>query len=182
VVASGTAGVTYSDVQGGYAGTADLNLDPLFVNAAAGDYHLGPLSPCIDAGKPTSDFSLEPEPDGGRINMGAYGNTAEAETKGWIYIDAYHIVRKTRVGRTLFEYDLTTTVRNASAQNGCASTCGPNSSEGTANAVIVTVRSEVFVSPPPSVACRRTVPAVAVQDAATFAVTVPAVGTTANTS
>jgi hypothetical protein len=109
--------VTYSDVQGGYAGTADLNLDPLFVNAAAGDYHLGPLSPCIDAGKPTSDFSLEPEPDGGRINMGAYGNTPQAETKGWIYIDGYGIARKTRVGRTIFEYDLTTTVRNASTQN-----------------------------------------------------------------
>jgi len=114
---SATAVVRYSDVQGSYAGTGNLNLNPLFVNAAAGNYHLAPLSPCIDAGDPASDFSLEPEPDGGRINMGAYGNTAEAETKGWIYIDAYHIVRKTRVGRTLFEYDLTTTVRNASAQN-----------------------------------------------------------------
>lgn len=35
-------------------------------------------SPCIDAGDPASGFSLEPSPNGGRINMGAYGNTAEA--------------------------------------------------------------------------------------------------------
>ena len=115
-VSSSTPVVRYCDVQGGYTGTGNLNLDPLFINAVAGDYHLGPLSPCIDAGDPASDFSLEPEPDGGRINMGAYGNTPEPETKGWIYIDAYNIVRKTRVGRTLFEYDLTTTVRNASSQ------------------------------------------------------------------
>jgi parallel beta-helix repeat protein len=116
LVDSGAPTVRYSDVQGGCAGTGNLNLNPLFVNAVGGDFHLGPLSPCIDAGDPASDFSLEPEPDGGRINMGAYGNTPEAETKGWIYIDAYHIARKTRVGRTLFEYDLTTTVRNASSQ------------------------------------------------------------------
>ena len=116
LVDSGAPTVRYSDVQGSYAGTGNLNRDPLFVNAAAADYHLAPLSPCIDAGDPASDFSLEPEPDGGRINMGAYGNTPQAETKGWIYVEAYHIVRKTRVGRTLFEYDLTTTVRNASSQ------------------------------------------------------------------
>jgi fibronectin-binding autotransporter adhesin len=35
-------------------------------------------SPCIDAGDPASDFSREPIRNGGRINMGAYGNTAEA--------------------------------------------------------------------------------------------------------
>jgi len=35
-------------------------------------------SPCIDAGDPGSDYSLEPAPNGGRINMGAYGNTQYA--------------------------------------------------------------------------------------------------------
>lgn len=35
-------------------------------------------SPCIDAGAPADDYSLEPQPNGGRINMGAYGNTLEA--------------------------------------------------------------------------------------------------------
>ena len=35
-------------------------------------------SPSIDAANPDDDFSLEPEPNGGQLNMGAYGNTAVA--------------------------------------------------------------------------------------------------------
>jgi predicted outer membrane repeat protein len=35
-------------------------------------------SPCIDAGDPKSPIGLEPFPNGGIINMGAYGGTAEA--------------------------------------------------------------------------------------------------------
>jgi len=35
-------------------------------------------SPCIDAGDPNSDCSLEPAPNGDCINIGAYGNTAQA--------------------------------------------------------------------------------------------------------
>jgi hypothetical protein len=35
-------------------------------------------SPCIDAGDPASACGNEPIPNGGRINMGAYGNTAQA--------------------------------------------------------------------------------------------------------
>jgi predicted outer membrane repeat protein len=40
-----------NDVEGGLAsGVGNINADPMFVNAAAGDYHLAPGSPCIDAG------------------------------------------------------------------------------------------------------------------------------------
>ena len=35
-------------------------------------------SPCIDAGDPHSPIGLEPFPNGGIINIGAYGGTAEA--------------------------------------------------------------------------------------------------------
>jgi hypothetical protein len=35
-------------------------------------------SPCIDAGDPNSPIGQEPFPNGGRVNMGAYGGTAEA--------------------------------------------------------------------------------------------------------
>ena len=35
-------------------------------------------SPCIDAGDPASAYAREPQPNGRRINLGAYGNTAEA--------------------------------------------------------------------------------------------------------
>ncbi len=35
-------------------------------------------SPCIDAGDPNNPVADEPEPNGGIVNMGAYGGTAEA--------------------------------------------------------------------------------------------------------
>ncbi len=41
--------IGFSDVQGGFAGPLVINLDPQFVNAAAGDFHLQVTSPCIDA-------------------------------------------------------------------------------------------------------------------------------------
>lgn len=69
--------------------------DPLFADAAGGDYHLrsergrywpehdlwvldAVTSPCIDGGDPNDDASLERRPNGGKVNMGAYGGTAFA--------------------------------------------------------------------------------------------------------
>jgi hypothetical protein len=73
-------------------GTPDDLSDDFWVD---GDYHLKSqagrwnpqsgswvvddvTSPCIDAGDPDSPIGLEPFPNGGRINMGAYGGTAQA--------------------------------------------------------------------------------------------------------
>jgi hypothetical protein len=91
--------VSYSDIQQGWAGTGNFSKDPLFANPTAGDYHEQSTagrwdpaanggaggwvmdavnSPVIDAGDPASDYSLEPAPNGGRINMGVYGDTAQA--------------------------------------------------------------------------------------------------------
>jgi hypothetical protein len=77
-MSSETPLVTYSDVQGGHPGQGNIDADPLFLDAANDDYHLLPGSPAIDAGDPNSDYSNEPWPNGGRVNMGAYGNTKEA--------------------------------------------------------------------------------------------------------
>ncbi len=55
-----------------------LSLPPMFVDPQNGDFHLSPGSPCIDAGKELSDYASEPEPNGCRVNIGAYGNTPEA--------------------------------------------------------------------------------------------------------
>ena len=49
-------------------------------------------SPCIDAGDPTSDYSLEPLPNGSVINMGAYGGSVEA-SKEHIPFGTMFIVR-----------------------------------------------------------------------------------------
>ncbi len=73
-------------------GTLDDRNDDFWVD---GDYHLksqagrwdtktqrwvqdAVTSPCVDTGDPTSPIGHEPFPNGGRINMGAYGGTAEA--------------------------------------------------------------------------------------------------------
>ena len=75
----------------------NISLDPLFYDAANGDVHLkstggrwngagwsfdGVDSPCIDAGKPATAYANEPVPNGGRVNMGAYGNTVQASRTG----------------------------------------------------------------------------------------------------
>jgi parallel beta-helix repeat protein len=73
----------------------NISKNPLFASLAGGDYHekskggrWNPKtnawvkdtvhSPCIDKGAPSSAFGKEPSPNGGRINMGAYGNTSKA--------------------------------------------------------------------------------------------------------
>ncbi len=73
---------TYSCISDGDPGEGNMPFYPHFVDPDGGDYGLLPWSPCIDAGDPSSPFSLEPEPNGGRINMGAYGNTPFAQSVG----------------------------------------------------------------------------------------------------
>jgi hypothetical protein len=77
----GTVTVTYSDIQGGYAGDGNINQNPHFVDAAGGLLALRPTSPCIDAGAgrgfATWDLDLNPrlmDGDGGGavVDMGAY--------------------------------------------------------------------------------------------------------------
>jgi hypothetical protein len=55
-----------------------FTITPGFVDAADHNFHLTNNSPCIDTGKPGDDYCAEPEPNGCRINMGAYGGTSEA--------------------------------------------------------------------------------------------------------
>ena len=56
----------------------------MFIDISSGnevnhDYRLQTGSPAIDAGDPNDNYSIEPSPNGGRINVGAYGNTADAQ-------------------------------------------------------------------------------------------------------
>lgn len=47
---SSTIDISYSDIQGGWTGTNNIDIDPQFVSPAAGDYHLLWNSPCRDVG------------------------------------------------------------------------------------------------------------------------------------
>ncbi len=107
-----SAAVSFSDIQGGYAGIGNMDKDPRFVREGGwvdngtpqdagddfwrgGDYHLmsqagrwdpensvwvedDVTSPCIDGGDPMSDWTQECDPNGERINIGAYGGTRQA--------------------------------------------------------------------------------------------------------
>jgi hypothetical protein len=72
--------VTYSIVQGGYSGAGNINLNPLFVDAANGNLRLQTCSPAINAGSNaavpgdvTTDLDGNPRfYDGGIVDMGAY--------------------------------------------------------------------------------------------------------------
>ncbi len=95
--------ISYNDIWGNDSGsclnatldTGNISIDPLFADPENWDFHLkseyGRWDPvqkqwvydsvtslCIDAGDPTDDYSNEPEPNGDRVNIGAYGNTSEA--------------------------------------------------------------------------------------------------------
>ena len=80
-----------------------IQVDPLFADPANGDYHLKSIygrwkagadgeagewvtddvtSPCIDAGDPAAECINEPMPNGGVVNLGAYGNTIYASLSG----------------------------------------------------------------------------------------------------
>ena len=75
------------------AGVGDFIRDPLFADYSGHDYHLQSAagrwsegvwvidavdSPGIDAGDPCDPVGMEPVPNGGRMNIGAYGGTAQA--------------------------------------------------------------------------------------------------------
>jgi len=59
-------------------GTGNLgggDFDPYFIDLASGDLRVEQYSQTIDAASPSSPYSAEPEPNGGRANQGAYGNS-----------------------------------------------------------------------------------------------------------
>jgi hypothetical protein len=78
IVRSGlaTTSATYSDIQGGFTGTGNINSDPLFVNPGLGNFHIPSTSPCKDTGTstgaPPADLEGYPRPYNGLFDMGAY--------------------------------------------------------------------------------------------------------------
>jgi hypothetical protein len=62
-----------------------------FVDAAAGDLHLIAGAAGVDAGDPGTPFFTEPGPNGGRVDIGAYGNTVEATTSAAPLVQVIHL-------------------------------------------------------------------------------------------
>ena len=90
----------YSCIEETGAGEGNISADPLFADANNGDYHLlsergryrestdewildEVSSPAIDGGDPYASLGAERSPNGGRINMGAYGGTTQASRSEW---------------------------------------------------------------------------------------------------
>ncbi len=98
MVAEDEYDLRYNDIQGGPKGEEEegnIDVDPLFANPVRRDYHLKSqagrwdpaseswvmdevTSPCIDVGNPETEIGDEPDPNGGRVNMGAHGGTTQA--------------------------------------------------------------------------------------------------------
>ncbi len=131
--------VEYSCIENGYAGTGNITDDPLMENPFAGEYQLlseegrailiddfdeliieyefdQDTSPCIDAGDPFDNPTDEWQPSGGRVNMGAYGNTplaslslnpwpnpADISFDGTVDLDDYYILVESWLAGYCFE-------------------------------------------------------------------------------
>jgi parallel beta-helix repeat protein len=78
-------------------GTGNLTNNPLFVNAAAGNYQIASNSPCINAGTNLSwmtnatDLDSNPRIVGGVVDVGAYENTNGVTANGipWAWLLQY---------------------------------------------------------------------------------------------
>lgn len=94
-------GAGTSNYAGTVNGTGNISQNPQFADPLNNDFHLksqfGRWTPfgyvqdtvhslCIDAGDYASDYTKEPQPNGNRVDIGAYGNTPEASLSG-IYVD-----------------------------------------------------------------------------------------------
>jgi predicted outer membrane repeat protein len=91
-------GASYCDIAGdtAYPGTGNLHVDPKFVNAPGGDFHLQGSSPCIDHGTnsisdlPANDYDGKTRTSDGNedglavVDMGAY------EAQGYTATDHVH--------------------------------------------------------------------------------------------
>jgi predicted GH43/DUF377 family glycosyl hydrolase len=79
---AGSAEIAYSDIQGGWSGTGNIDADPLFSDPTNGDFRLQKDSPAVDAGTqvgaPDHDILGVPRPQDGDLDgtsitdMGAY--------------------------------------------------------------------------------------------------------------
>ncbi len=86
--------VSWCNVEGGWPGTGNIDVDPLFADSAADGLHLQPASPCRNAGNPVlaaedgaTDIDGDPRVLGGRVDIGADEIAVDCNANGildWI--------------------------------------------------------------------------------------------------
>ena len=74
--ATSSTTVTYSDIQNGFAGNDNIDIDPLFVDPDENDLHIKTNSPCIEAGDDSAVVTIPNDYDGeprqaGIVDIGA---------------------------------------------------------------------------------------------------------------
>lgn len=86
---AGETVVRYTDIVGGWPGEGNIDADPFFRVRFGHDFLLGPMSPCVDAGDPTTEDAISdwhprwPDwyPNSPRADMGAYGGPGN---RAWV--------------------------------------------------------------------------------------------------
>jgi hypothetical protein len=77
IAGTSSANLAWCDVEGGYSGTSNIDVDPHFADPEQGDFHLAQTSACVDAGNPSITSSSGTDIDGdprvlfGRVDIGA---------------------------------------------------------------------------------------------------------------
>ena len=79
---TGTMSTSFSNVEGGIAGTGNIDTNPLFVDTDAFDYHLNSYSPCVGTGQFSTDM--------GAYQFQAAFRAGEPKYKGVLYS---HVLR-----------------------------------------------------------------------------------------
>lgn len=94
--------IAYSVIGGDYPGRGNLDLDPMFLDAAGGDYRLSSASPCIDRGQPKFapypgevDAAGDTRVQNCRVDMGAFESAFWQDCDGNGQSDACEIVNET---------------------------------------------------------------------------------------